>query len=113
MVGAFKELRTDTELSDVTLLCDDDQQMEAHRIILKSSSPFFSKVLSKSKHSHPMIYLRGLKAKDLRAIVDFIYLGEANIFQEDLNDFLALADELQIKGLVTLKVKKKKILKIM
>ena len=46
-----------------------------------------------------MIYMRGLKAKDLMAIVDFIYLGEANIYQEDLDGFLALAEELQLKGL--------------
>ena len=44
--------------------------------------------------------MRGLKGKDLEAILDFIYHGEANIFQEDLNDFLALAEELQIKGLI-------------
>ena len=48
-----------------------------------------------------MIYMRGVKAKDLVAIVDFIYHGEANIFQEDLDGFLALADELQLKGLAT------------
>ena len=46
-----------------------------------------------------MIYMRGLQAKDLVAIVDFIYHGEANIFQEDLDGFLALAEELQLKGL--------------
>ena len=42
--------------------------------------------------------MRGLKAKDLEAIVDFIYHGEANIYQEDLDGFLALAEELQLKG---------------
>ena len=46
-----------------------------------------------------MIYMRGLKANDLVAIVDFIYHGEASIYQEDLNGFLALAEELQLKGL--------------
>ena len=46
-----------------------------------------------------MIYMRGIKAKDLAAIVDFIYHGEANVYQEDLDNFLALADELQLKGL--------------
>ena len=46
-----------------------------------------------------MIYMRGLKAKDLVAIVDFIYHGEASVFQEDLDGFLALAEELQLKGL--------------
>ena len=48
-----------------------------------------------------MIYMIGVKAKDLVAIVEFIYHGEANIFQEDLDGFLALADELQLKGLAT------------
>jgi hypothetical protein len=52
-----------------------------------------------NKHYHPLIYMRGLKAKDLVAILDFIYYGEANIFQEDLEGFLALAEELQLKGL--------------
>ena len=46
-----------------------------------------------------MIYMRGLNAKDLIAVVDFIYHGEANIYQEDLDGFLALAGELQLKGL--------------
>ena len=96
---SFNELRESSDFSDVTLMCEEDQQIEAHRIILSASSPFFSKVLLKTKHSHPLIYMRGLRAKDLVAIVDFIYKGEANIYQEDLDGFLALAEELQLKGL--------------
>ena len=46
-----------------------------------------------------MIYMKGLKAKNLLALLDFIYNGEANICQEDLNDFLSLTEELQLKGL--------------
>jgi hypothetical protein len=99
IVGSFSELRRDTDFSDVTLVCEEDQHIEAHRIILTACSPFFSTVLKRNKHSHPMIYMRGLKAKDLKAVVDFIYFGEANIYQEDLDGFLALAEELQLKGL--------------
>ena len=33
------------------------------------------------------------------AIIEFLYNGEANIFQESLDSFLALAEELQLKGL--------------
>jgi hypothetical protein len=98
IVGSFSELRRDTDFSDVTLVCEEDH-IEAHRIILTACSPFFSKVLKKNKHSHPMIYMRGLKAKELKAIVDFIYLGEANIYQEDLDAFLSISEELQLKGL--------------
>ena len=39
-----------------------------------------------------MIYMRGIKGKAMEAILDFIYCGEANIYQEELNDFLALAE---------------------
>ena len=46
-----------------------------------------------------MIYMRGLKSGDLIAMIDFIYFGEANVSQDSLDSFLALAEELQLKGL--------------
>ena len=101
IVSSFHGLRKDTNFSDVTLVCEDKQKTKAHRIILTAYSPFFSSVLNTNKHSHPIIYMRGLKAKDLEAIMDFIYQGEANIYQDDLDSFLALAEELQLKGLTT------------
>ena len=33
------------------------------------------------------------------SILDFLYFGEANVFQEDLDSFLAIAEEIQLKGL--------------
>ena len=99
IVSSYKELHKGSGFSDVTLVCEEDQHFEAHRIILAACSPFFSRVLKGNKHSHPMIYMRGLKAKDLEATLSFIYHGEANIYQEDLDAFLALAEELQLKGL--------------
>ena len=42
---AFKNLRHDKEFTDVTLACEDGQQMEAHKVILAASSPFFEKIL--------------------------------------------------------------------
>ena len=44
--------------------------------------------------------MRGVKSKDLLAIVDFLYHGEANVFQENLDSFLAFAEEFQLKGLM-------------
>ena len=85
IASSYKELRNNLDFSDVTLVCEDNQQFEAHRIILSACSPFFRNVLKKTKHSHPMIYMRGLKTKDIVAMVDFIYHGETNIYQEDLD----------------------------
>ena len=58
---AFRDLREDNEFTDVTLVCEDGQQVEAHKVILISSSPFFKNLLQRSKHSHPFIYMRGLE----------------------------------------------------
>ena len=43
--------------------------------------------------------MRGVRPENLMAMVDFFYHGEANVSQENLDSFLALAEELQLKGL--------------
>ena len=100
IASSFGELKEDRDFTDVTLVCEDGQQLEVHKVILASSSPVFWNILKKHKHPNPLIYMRGLKSDDLRAIVDFLYNGEANVFQENLDSFLALAEELRLKGLM-------------
>ena len=92
-------LRDDEVFSDVTLVCEEDIDFFAHKVILSAGSLFFRNMLKKNNNSHTLIYMRRLKAKDLAAVVDFIYYGEAKIFQDDLNSFLAVAEELQLKGI--------------
>ena len=98
---AFQSLRDDPDFADVTLTCEDGKQVEAHKVILASSSPFFKDVLKRDKHPHPLIYMRGLKSEDLVAIVDFLYFGEASVAQQNLDSFLSIADELKLVGLST------------
>ena len=97
--SAFRELRNDTDFADVTLACEDGTLFETHKVILASSSPFFMEILKKTKHPHPLIFMRGVKAEELVALVDFLYYGEANVFQDNLESFLVLAEELRLKGL--------------
>ena len=96
---AFVSLRKDTDFTDVTLTCEDGHQIDAHKVILASSSPFFLNMLTRNRHAHPLIYMRGVKSEDLEAIFDFLYYGEANIYQDNLNTFLNIAEGLQLKGL--------------
>jgi len=98
-IAAFGSLRNDNDFSNVTLTCEDGHQVEAHKVILAASSPFFQNMLRKSKHPHPLIYMRGVKSEDLVAIVDFLYYGEANVYQENIDSFLVIASELNLKGL--------------
>merc|ERR1712013_787196 len=95
---AFRELREDQEFFDVTLACDEDQ-IQAHMVILSACSPFFRRILQRNPHPHPVLYLKGVKLSNLQSILDFMYHGEVNLTQEDLNLFLKVAEELKVKGL--------------
>jgi len=103
--GAFKELRAESDFFDVTLACSDSgsKTLQAHKVILSACSNFFKATFRQqsnaNKHPNPYIYLRGVTYSDLVSILDFIYNGEVNVAQEELNSFLAVAEELQIKGL--------------
>ena len=77
-------------LTDVTLACD-DQQVEAHKRILSASSPLFQKIFKHREHL--------CLPQRVVSILDFIYYGEVNVYQEDLNKFLDLATDLELKGL--------------
>jgi len=97
--ACIKHLREDGDLFDVTLACDDDQ-LEAHKIILSSSSAFFKEIIKRNPHVHPLIYLKGVKIKDLTSLLDFMYLGKTKIAQDKVETFLKLGEELGVKGLV-------------
>ena len=58
---AFRSSREDNEFADVTLACEDVHQIEAHKVFLAASSPFFQNLLRRNKHPLPLIYMRGVK----------------------------------------------------
>jgi len=96
---AFRDLREEKDFFDVTLACDDSSQVAAHKVILAACSPFFRDVLRRNPHSHPLLYLKGVKYKELLSVLNFMYQGEVNVAQEELNQFLAVAEDLRVKGL--------------
>ena len=98
IISSYNGLRTELDYSDVTLVCENDHHIDVHKIIITASSQFFKTVLKRNKHPHPMIYMTGVKAKIMEAVIDFIYNGEVNVYQEDIDGFLALAEEIQLKG---------------
>lgn len=42
--------------------------------------------------------MNGVRQEVLKAILDYMYLGEVRINQEDLPDFLRVAEEFKIRG---------------
>jgi len=96
--SAFKELRDDKDFFDVTLACE-DEQIKGHKVILAACSPFFRNILRRNQHEHPLLYMKGVKYTDLQAVLNFMYHGEVNVAQEELNSFLSVAEDLRVKGL--------------
>jgi len=96
---AFRDIRDAKDFLDVTLVCEEDEQLQAHKVILSACSPFFRKILQRNPHQHPLLYLKGVKFADLQSVLNFMYHGEVNVAQDELNSFLAVAEELKVKGL--------------
>ena len=94
--NSSKQNQSQKDFCDVTLECDDDKQIETHKFIISSSSPVFRNILKQNPNQHQFIYLRRVKYKDLSNLINFMYQGEVNISQEELNSFLAVAEDLKI-----------------
>ena len=96
--SAFRDLRNDNDLFDVTIACEDDN-IQAHKVILSACSSFFKRVLKRSRHQQNMLlYLRGVSRQNMESVLDFMYYGEISISQDDLNSFLQVAEDLKVKG---------------
>ena len=98
---SFGLLRKEEDFFDVTLVSDDDSQLHAHKLVLSACSSFFKTILKKHTHSHPLIYLNGINCSNLGFILDYIYHGEVQIYQEELDNFLNVAQKLKIQGLIS------------
>ena len=96
--SSFRELKNDEDFFDVTIAFD-DSQIKSHKVILSACSPFFKAVLKKNPHPHPVLYLKGVKYEEFLLLLNFMYNGEVNVAQEELNSFLAVAEDLKVKGL--------------
>jgi len=95
----FQDLYTDNDFADVTLATEDGQQLKSHKVILSSCSPFFKRILLNNPHQHPLLFLKGVKYSQLKSVLQFIYLGRAEVEQEDLQQFMDSAKDLEIQGL--------------
>ena len=93
----FKDLYEDEKHSDVTLVCDDQTQFKAHKIVLRACSPVFKKIIDNNPSQHPLIYLRGIQSYEMESILQFIYLGEGRCYRERIKEFLKVAQDLEVK----------------
>ena len=95
----MRELMMNEDFSDVTLVTEDKKEIKANISILHACSPFFKDILKKEKNSSSIMYLRGVQYTEIESIMQYIYLGEATLYEERMEEFLAVARSLEIKEL--------------
>ena len=93
----FKDLYEEEKYSDVTLVCDDQTQFKAHKIVLSACSPVFKKIIDNNPSQHPLIYLRGIQSYEMESILQFMYLGEGKFYYERMGEFVKVAKDLEVK----------------
>ena len=93
----FKELM-DTHIidSDVTLVSDDQHQFNVHKFILSACSSVLKNILENNPQN-TLIYLRGVHHEELESVLHFLYTGKATFNKERINEFLGVANDLDIK----------------
>jgi len=98
---SFSVFRNEEYLHDVTLVSDDHKKVAAHKLVLSACSEYFRDVFKNQEDkSQLLICLDGTSSEDIKNIMDYIYNGEVQIYQENLDRFLAVAKRLKLKGLI-------------
>ena len=97
--NVFNDLNTSKTFTDVTLVCDDDEILKAHRFILSSCSDVFKTMFADNHSSQSCVYLRGIHHKEMDLILKYMYFGEATFENELLEKFLSVAKDLKVKDI--------------
>lgn len=97
---ALSDLRQEEALLDVTLVAvsdKDQREIRAHSLVLCACSPLFRKWLCrKNLGPNPTIFLHGIRFDDVKALLHFMYHGEVNVNQEDLQVISMTSASLEI-----------------
>ena len=100
--SCFSNALNNPVYSDVTLVSDDFQSFQGHKVILSSCSKVFMELLKLSNpQSSPMIYLKGFSSNQISNILKFIYQGSVEVPTTDLTSFVEKAEELQLLNIRT------------
>jgi len=100
VANSFTDLRNEEDFLDVTVAIDQEHQLQAHKVVLSASSPYFREILKRNPAQHPVLVMPPtIRYTDLAAVIDFIYQGEVKIPITEVDEFVALAQMLKIRGL--------------
>ena len=95
----FRELWNNETFTDVILVTEGDQQIKAHKAILCSASSFF-KCLFEENPYILKYEIEDLSNRELSMILEFIYMEQFSVKEDELDTFLAAGKLLAVEGLL-------------
>ena len=91
--------------ADVTLVTDDKRTFKAHKTVLSGASDMFMELLSLDTSAQPMLFIRGVSQREMEALLKFIYLGECQLPDNELDHFTQTGLELGVRELIHIGLK--------
>ena len=89
------------DFHDVLLLSEDEDAFPAHKLVLSACSPFFHRLLqNNASHPNTMLYLKGVCSQHLKDVLSFCYTGRVCVSETQVSQFLAVAEDLEIRGML-------------
>ncbi|KAK8394090.1 hypothetical protein O3P69_006357 [Scylla paramamosain] len=91
-------LRNKETYTDVTLACE-GKFYPVHKLVLSTCSEYFSDIFDRTPCKNPVVVLKDINCQDLEFLLDYMYIGEVNVRQNELSSLIKAAECLRIKGL--------------
>ncbi|XP_050699839.1 longitudinals lacking protein, isoforms A/B/D/L-like isoform X1 [Eriocheir sinensis] len=98
LLKEFTNLLANTSLVDVTLFAE-GHLLKAHKVVLSACSPYFKRLFSETREGHPIVVLKDVGHQELQCLLEYMYRGEVNVAQDQLEPLIRTAESLRIKGL--------------
>ena len=93
-------LTNEDPFSDVTVVSGDEMlDYQVHKFVLSVVSPVFKEILLNNPHEHPLIYLSGVRERELQYLLQLIYFGRTTVHDSQLDAFLKVLEEFKLNGI--------------
>ncbi|CAL4092745.1 unnamed protein product, partial [Meganyctiphanes norvegica] len=91
-------IRSKEAYCDATIACD-GRFYPVHKLVMSTCSDYFEEMFERTNCKHPVIVLKDIRHEDLEALLNYMYVGEVNVLQNELAGLIKAAECLMIKGL--------------
>ena len=98
-LDSMRSFKDQKLFTDVTLVSDDLNTFQAHKLVLSSCSSYFKKVLELNVHFQPILCMESVTSLELQNILKYIYEGEVQLEEIHMDRFFNIARRFQLEGL--------------